>query len=66
MMTIIQMVKKKKKQIQMLLPVQPQTNGAKKNAFRCQIKTNGLLDYHFLLKKIVKWKLSFEKCVVTG
>ena len=50
----------------MLLPVQPQTNGAKKNAFRCQIKTNGLLDYHFLLKKIVKWKLSFEKCVVTG
>ena len=50
----------------MLLPVQPQTNGAKKNAFRCQIKTNRLLDYHFLLKKIVKWKLSFEKCVVTG
>lgn len=29
MITIIQMVKKKK-QIQMLLPVQPQTNGAKK------------------------------------
>lgn len=41
----------------MLLPVQPQTNGTKKNAFRCQIKTNRLLDYHFLLKKNSKMEV---------
>lgn len=29
----------------------------KKNAFRCQITTNRLLEYHFLLKKNSKWKL---------
>lgn len=40
MITIIQMVKKKK-QIQMLLPVQPQTNGAKKMLSDVKLQLTG-------------------------
>lgn len=40
-MTIIQIVKKKTKQIQMLLPVQPQTNGAKKMLSDVKLQLTG-------------------------